>query len=221
MATTPDLLWKDYPPTRFFGHLRSFSSSTFESSRHQELYLKNNKPRVNMACKHCRQRKVRCDGMTPSCSLCARLERPCEYVKVTEAENVILREKKRAARARKAAQLAVSQAGGGMPSSISFPSMPRSNLSENANTGFPAPVKPVLLQFNQDPSRHDWLTPGKPWLASGRPRPRRNTRGKMEGTIPNSPIRSVPYPPLSDNHDHHQRGRETHCGREPLQRHSW
>ncbi|KAL6301156.1 hypothetical protein BKA93DRAFT_798790 [Sparassis latifolia] len=32
------------------------------------------------ACDHCRQRKLRCDGSTPSCSNCALYEKPCHYV---------------------------------------------------------------------------------------------------------------------------------------------
>ncbi|KAI3486150.1 hypothetical protein L1887_50291 [Cichorium endivia] len=82
-----------------------------------------------MACKHCRQRcvilparrhgcmhfiltqinifggnrKVRCDGQKPKCSLCTRLKRPCDYVKVTEEE-------KRGA-ARQEAQVQAAQDG--------------------------------------------------------------------------------------------------------------
>ncbi|SPO32391.1 uncharacterized protein UTRI_02948 [Ustilago trichophora] len=62
------------------------------------------RPRVNMACKHCRQRKVRCDGKKPKCSLCTRLNRPCDYVKVTAEENAVLRDKKRQSKARKNAE---------------------------------------------------------------------------------------------------------------------
>lgn len=62
------------------------------------------RPRVGMACQHCRHRKVRCDGQKPSCGLCTRLKRPCEYVKVTEEENAVLREKKRVSKLRRTAE---------------------------------------------------------------------------------------------------------------------
>lgn len=94
------------------------------------------RPRVNMACKHCRQRcvflparrhgcmhfiltqidifganrKVRCDGQKPKCSLCTRLKRPCDYVKVTEEENAVLRDKKRRSKQRKTAEQEAARA---------------------------------------------------------------------------------------------------------------
>ncbi|KAJ1586807.1 hypothetical protein NDA11_006072 [Ustilago hordei] len=46
------------------------------------------RPRVGMACEHCRKRKVRCDGKQPSCGLCSRLAHvTCVYVKVTPEQN--------------------------------------------------------------------------------------------------------------------------------------
>ncbi|PWN29444.1 hypothetical protein BDZ90DRAFT_273434 [Jaminaea rosea] len=58
--------------------------------------------RATMACVHCRRRKIRCDGQEPACGTCQRLNKPCEYEAISEEENVIAREKKRASRIRKA-----------------------------------------------------------------------------------------------------------------------
>nr|CDI55413.1 c6 transcription factor [Melanopsichium pennsylvanicum 4] len=94
-------------------------SYTYDDGHHHSAYRDTNgastsylepnsralsRPRVNMACKHCRQRKVRCDGKKPKCGLCTRLDRPCDYVKVTAAENAILRDKKRQSKQRKNAE---------------------------------------------------------------------------------------------------------------------
>ncbi|KAL2871215.1 Zn(II)2Cys6 transcription factor domain-containing protein [Aspergillus lucknowensis] len=43
--------------------------------------------RVPLACRSCRERKVRCDGKRPNCSTCQRRghpEEPCEYMVITE-----------------------------------------------------------------------------------------------------------------------------------------
>nr|CDI51965.1 c6 transcription factor [Melanopsichium pennsylvanicum 4] len=62
--------------------------------------------RINMACIHCRHRKIRCDGAQPSCATCVRLHRECEYEPVTEYENLISRERKRRNKEKKAARMA-------------------------------------------------------------------------------------------------------------------
>ncbi|WFD22785.1 hypothetical protein MEQU1_001462 [Malassezia equina] len=64
--------------------------------------------RVAMACVHCRHRKIRCDGAQPSCYTCTRLQRKCEYERVSEQDNLLSRERKRLSRERKAARLAAS-----------------------------------------------------------------------------------------------------------------
>lgn len=61
-----------------------------------------------MACVHCRHRKIRCDGAQPSCYTCTRLQRKCEYERVSEQDNLLSRERKRLSRERKAARLAAS-----------------------------------------------------------------------------------------------------------------
>lgn len=45
--------------------------------------------------------KVRCDGGQPRCGLCSRLNRSCSYARVTEAENLVLRTRKRELKARR------------------------------------------------------------------------------------------------------------------------
>ncbi|SOV06398.1 uncharacterized protein UDID_01548 [Ustilago sp. UG-2017a] len=62
--------------------------------------------RINMACIHCRHRKIKCDGAQPSCSTCVRLRRECEYEPVTEYENLISRERKRRNKEKKLARIA-------------------------------------------------------------------------------------------------------------------
>ncbi|WFD00108.1 hypothetical protein MYAM1_002854 [Malassezia yamatoensis] len=64
--------------------------------------------RVAMACVHCRHRKIRCDGAQPSCYTCTRLQRKCEYERVSEHDNLLSRERKRLSRERKAARIAAS-----------------------------------------------------------------------------------------------------------------
>lgn len=53
---------------------------------------------------------MRCDGKKPKCSLCTRLNRPCDYVKVTAEENAVLRDKKRQSKARKNAEQEAARA---------------------------------------------------------------------------------------------------------------
>ncbi|PIA19504.1 hypothetical protein COEREDRAFT_36530, partial [Coemansia reversa NRRL 1564] len=36
-------------------------------------------PRIDRACKMCRRRKVRCDGMRPSCNFCITKKFECVY----------------------------------------------------------------------------------------------------------------------------------------------
>ncbi|KAJ1033504.1 hypothetical protein NDA13_001494 [Ustilago tritici] len=62
--------------------------------------------RINMACIHCRHRKIKCDGAQPSCSTCVRLRRECEYEPVTEYENLMSRERKRRNMEKKLARMA-------------------------------------------------------------------------------------------------------------------
>lgn len=71
--------------------------------------------RVAMACVHCRHRKIRCDGAQPSCYTCTRLQRKCEYERVSEQDNLLSRERKRLSRERKAARLAASASQGQAP----------------------------------------------------------------------------------------------------------
>lgn len=54
------------------------------------------------------RRKIRCDGAQPSCYTCTRLQRKCEYERVSEHDNLLSRERKRLSRERKAARLAAS-----------------------------------------------------------------------------------------------------------------
>ncbi|TKY85031.1 hypothetical protein EX895_006111 [Sporisorium graminicola] len=62
--------------------------------------------RINMACIHCRHRKIKCDGTQPACATCVRLRRECEYEPVTEYENLVSRERKRRNKEKKAARMA-------------------------------------------------------------------------------------------------------------------
>ncbi|PWN48798.1 hypothetical protein IE53DRAFT_370303 [Violaceomyces palustris] len=62
--------------------------------------------RINMACVHCRHRKIKCDGKQPICSTCTRLRRHCEYEPVSEFDNLMSRERKKRNKERKAMQLA-------------------------------------------------------------------------------------------------------------------
>ncbi|CEH18600.1 fungal specific transcription factor [Ceraceosorus bombacis] len=62
--------------------------------------------RITMACLHCRQRKIKCDGGQPACSTCTRLRRDCVYEAVPEEENVATRERKRLGKEAKESRLA-------------------------------------------------------------------------------------------------------------------
>ncbi|PWY98860.1 hypothetical protein BCV70DRAFT_218365 [Testicularia cyperi] len=96
-----DVISQSYPPMS-----HTYRDVYADHTAYQPEASRNaSRPRVTMACKHCRQRKVRCDGVRPECGLCKRLGKPCNYVKVTAEENSVLRDKKRAAKARKAAQM--------------------------------------------------------------------------------------------------------------------
>ncbi|WFD48406.1 hypothetical protein GLX27_003076 [Malassezia furfur] len=57
---------------------------------------------------HLTIRKIRCDGAQPSCYTCTRLQRKCEYERVSEHDNLLSRERKRLSRERKAARIAAS-----------------------------------------------------------------------------------------------------------------
>ncbi|KAK0757972.1 hypothetical protein N5P37_009267 [Trichoderma harzianum] len=49
------------------------------------------KIRAMVACKHCRQRKRRCDGMTPRCSGCRQRGLECVYIEAAPPRNTTLR----------------------------------------------------------------------------------------------------------------------------------
>lgn len=59
----------------------SCSSSGFATASNS---LASAQARVSMACTHCRQRKIRCDGQQPTCSTCFRLGRYCVYESISE-----------------------------------------------------------------------------------------------------------------------------------------
>lgn len=61
----------------------------------------NRRQRIQMACQHCRHRKIRCCGGSP-CNNCHRIRHECVYKAVPEEVNRATREKKLAARASKA-----------------------------------------------------------------------------------------------------------------------
>ncbi|WFD29933.1 hypothetical protein MSPP1_000947 [Malassezia sp. CBS 17886] len=85
--------------------------------------------RVAMACVHCRHRKIRCDGAQPSCYTCTRLQRKCEYERVSEHDNLLSRERKRLSRERKAARLAVSSSTTSPPAHEMSPGAPEEKPS--------------------------------------------------------------------------------------------
>ncbi|CAO1627916.1 unnamed protein product [Parajaminaea phylloscopi] len=75
-----------------------------------------------MACIHCRRRKIRCDGTEPACGVCQRLGKQCDYEAITEEENIVAREKKRASRFRKAQLAGVAGLStASSPTSMAFP----------------------------------------------------------------------------------------------------
>ena len=92
----------------------SHGNKPISHSSHSSSGQSNNKfrCRVAMACVHCRHRKIRCDGAQPSCYTCTRLQRKCEYERVSEQDNLLSRERKRLSRERKAARLAASASQG-------------------------------------------------------------------------------------------------------------
>jgi hypothetical protein len=55
--------------------------------------------------------KVRCDGEQPACGLCTRLGRPCNYNRVSEAENLLLRARKRALKVKRAGEKKAAASG--------------------------------------------------------------------------------------------------------------
>lgn len=106
--------------------------------------------RVAMACVHCRHRKIRCDGAQPSCYTCTRLQRKCEYERVSEQDNLLSRERKRLSRERKAARLAASASHGPSPAPRSQDDksallLPQTTMGapKSAATTFPLPMTPV------------------------------------------------------------------------------
>ncbi|KAE8214843.1 hypothetical protein CF327_g1809 [Tilletia walkeri] len=107
--------------------------------------------RVNLACKHCRQRKIRCDGTLPTCSNCSRLRRVCTYERVPAEENLATRERKRRNKQRKlqenlAAEQYYGQAGPsqlGMVHSESSSSLTSSlSASDQGGSGGPSIASP-------------------------------------------------------------------------------
>ncbi|KAN0061502.1 hypothetical protein ACQY0O_006349 [Thecaphora frezii] len=96
-------------------------SDSGSSSHVMEPKIKS-RARINMACIHCRHRKIKCDGTQPSCATCKRLRRHCEYEPVSEYENLMSRERKRRNKEKKAARLAsLSVFAGNSPLSVLHP----------------------------------------------------------------------------------------------------
>ncbi|KAL9937052.1 hypothetical protein V8E36_004287 [Tilletia maclaganii] len=90
--------------------------------------------RVNMACNHCRGRKIRCDGMLPQCSNCAHLGRPCTYQPVPAEENEANRERKRKNKQRKLDEEFNSSAEYGDVSANSSADSIRPRLTQSGST---------------------------------------------------------------------------------------
>ncbi|EST06335.1 Zn(2)-C6 fungal-type DNA-binding domain protein [Kalmanozyma brasiliensis GHG001] len=101
--------------------------------------------RINMACIHCRHRKIKCDGAQPSCATCTRLRRECEYEPVTEYENLMSRERKRRNKEKKAVRMAsLGIFAGQSPLSMLHPStslgLPSAPLAHYADPSQPQPL---------------------------------------------------------------------------------
>lgn len=62
----------------------SSSGSVTASTSLTSAQARAARARVSMACIHCRQRKIRCDGQQPTCSTCFRLGRYCVYESISE-----------------------------------------------------------------------------------------------------------------------------------------
>ncbi|KAJ9477710.1 C6 transcription factor [Pseudozyma hubeiensis] len=111
--------------------------------------------RINMACIHCRHRKIKCDGAQPACATCVRLRRECEYEAVTEYENLMSRERKRRNKEKKAARVAsLGIFAGQSPLSMLHPAttlgMPSSSLHHYSDLSHPS-MQPLFLA-TADPS---------------------------------------------------------------------
>ncbi|CBQ70463.1 conserved hypothetical protein [Sporisorium reilianum SRZ2] len=115
--------------------------------------------RINMACIHCRHRKIKCDGTQPACATCVRLRRECEYEPVTEYENLMSRERKRRNKEKKAARVASLGIFAGQS--------PLSMLHPATTLGLPS----APLAHYGDPSQHS-MAP----LFLATPDPRSETR---------------------------------------------
>ena len=98
---------KESQPNKSGGE-SSGASGSESSSSGPRVNANKFRCRVAMACVHCRHRKIRCDGAQPSCSTCTRLQRKCEYERVSEHDNLLSRERKRLSRERKAARMAAN-----------------------------------------------------------------------------------------------------------------
>lgn len=96
--------------------------------------------RVAMACVHCRHRKIRCDGAQPSCYTCTRLQRKCEYERVSEHDNLLSRERKRLSRERKAARLAANAA------------QSQNGTTEDKSNGVSLKTQPMQLSKAESPT---------------------------------------------------------------------
>ncbi|KAI0340270.1 hypothetical protein BDW22DRAFT_1360208 [Trametopsis cervina] len=64
-------------PYSFISFLEQHESSDDETPRTPR--------RTPMACQFCRGRKLKCDGLKPSCSNCNRRGVPCAYVPVPKS----------------------------------------------------------------------------------------------------------------------------------------
>ncbi|KAF9559023.1 hypothetical protein CPC08DRAFT_709153 [Agrocybe pediades] len=63
------------------------SASSQNASAEEQNYSQYDGPRTPkrtpMACQFCRGRKLKCDGMRPSCANCHRRNYPCTYTPVS------------------------------------------------------------------------------------------------------------------------------------------
>ncbi|PWY99067.1 hypothetical protein BCV70DRAFT_140364, partial [Testicularia cyperi] len=124
------------------------SSNAGSPSDSQDDAKQKTRARINMACIHCRHRKIKCDGTQPACATCVRLRRQCEYEPVTEIENLMSRERKRRNKEKKAARTAsLGIFAGQTPLSMLHPigySLPAAPLAHYADLS-QADLTPLFL----------------------------------------------------------------------------